>query len=372
MINYIQIQNFKSLHKVGFKTANLNLLFGLNGMGKSSIIQSLLLLRQSYYMNRFSFNILSTNGNLIKLGTQKDIFYQKSDELELFKFLLFFTGDIKLDLNYKYDISSNDSDTLHINNEVSTYLPIEEIKKLPLFSEGFYYLGANHINPMKSYEMSGYWNAQINILGSSGQYAPQYFAKHYSQIVNESMCHPKAKSKMLIDQMNAWMSELSPGIRLSAEYFASLEQSTLQMRYENDKDLSDVYSTVNVGFGIPYVFPVILILLITKPGDLVLLENPESHLHPRGQSTIAKMIAAAANSGVQIFCESHSDHIINGIRVAVKKQELDPQKLAIYYFRKEFNLETQIELVEVDKHGSLNKYPEGLLDEWGLLMSELL
>ncbi|NBK22793.1 MAG: DUF3696 domain-containing protein, partial [Spirochaetia bacterium] len=146
----------------------------------------------------------------------------------------------------------------------------------------------------------------------------------------------------------------------------------LSLQYENNRDLTDEFSPVNVGFGIPYVLPIILILLVAKQGDLILIENPESHLHPRGQSEIAKIIALAANNGVQIICESHSDHIINGIRVAVKENTLDNDKLGVFYFSKKDNLETKVTAIGIDKKGELDTYPPGLLDEWGNLMSKLL
>ena len=77
MINFLKIQNFKSLRNVQFDFRNLNLLMGLNSMGKSSVIQSLLILRQSYIKENSLYK-LYTNGDLIKLGNSKDIFFQNA------------------------------------------------------------------------------------------------------------------------------------------------------------------------------------------------------------------------------------------------------------------------------------------------------
>jgi len=369
MIQYIQIENFKSLKRVNLRTSNLNLFFGLNGMGKSSVIQSLLLLRQSYLSNKGSFDTLLTNGDLIKLGSQKDIFFQKADEQSKIRFFLTFQNALELDLRYSYNLANNDSDSLSIS-EKSLGFETAVFDKIPLFSqeENFYYLGAEHIGPKKSYETAG-WK---NTIGITGEYAPLYLAKNGSKKVARDMCNKKAKSDTLFDQVSAWMSEISPGVRIKAELFSNLERVKMSIRYENNRDLTDEFSPVNVGFGIPYVLPIILILLVAKQGDLVLIENPESHLHPRGQSEIARIIALAANNGVQIICESHSDHIINGIRVAVKENTLDNNKLGIFYFSKKENLETIVTAIGIDKRGELDTYPQGLLDEWGNLMSKLL
>ena len=87
---------------------------------------------------------------------------------------------------------------------------------------------------------------------------------------------------------------------------------------------------------------------------------------------MAELIALAAENGCQILCESHSDHIINGIRVAVRQGLINHQKLMVSYFSKNEQQETVAEHIRVDKKGALSGYPDGLLDEWGILMSELI
>lgn len=96
-------------------------------------------------------------------------------------------------------------------------------------------------------------------------------------------------------------------------------------------------------------------------------------MHPRGQAELGKLIAFASQSGVQIICETHSDHIINGIRVSVKEKNVDAEKVRLFYFDKNeaTKLETEITPINVDKNGELDSYPTGLLDEWGNLMSQL-
>ena len=106
-----------------------------------------------------------------------------------------------------------------------------------------------------------------------------------------------------------------------------------------------------------------------------LIENPESHLHPKGQTAMGRLMALAAQNGVQVFCESHSDHIINGIRVAVKEKAIDKDKLAIYYFDrnpKDDEHRTRITEIFVDSYGTLSENVAGLLDEWSNLLSKLI
>jgi predicted ATPase len=123
------------------------------------------------------------------------------------------------------------------------------------------------------------------------------------------------------------------------------------------------------------VLPLIVALLTAQPDDLVLIENPKSHLHPKGQTAIGKLMALAAQNGVQIFAESHSENVINGIRVAVKENLIDNKQVSIYYFDRKQNVsshETKITHIQVDKFGELSHYPEGLLDEWNNLLMRLI
>ena len=168
------------------------------------------------------------------------------------------------------------------------------------------------------------------------------------------------------------MAEISPGIRIAAELLPSIEKAKLAISYTGNRLVSDAFLPVNVGFGIPYVLPLIVELLISAKGSLLLIENPESHLHPKGQTMIAKLISLAAGRGCQIICESHSDHVINGVRVAVKKEKIPNEKVGISFFSKNKEQETKVDNIYIDRKGNLSDYPSGLLDEWGILMTELI
>ncbi|MDE7031415.1 MAG: DUF3696 domain-containing protein, partial [Lachnospiraceae bacterium] len=87
---------------------------------------------------------------------------------------------------------------------------------------------------------------------------------------------------------------------------------------------------------------------------------------------IAKLISLAASQGCQIICESHSDHVINGVRVAVKDGQISNEKVGISFFSKNRAQETKVNNIYVDEKGNLSDYPLGLLDEWGILMTELM
>lgn len=377
MINFIKIENFKSLRNVSLNLKSLNLFVGLNSMGKSSVIQSLLMLRQSYIRDN-SIRSLYINNELVSLGNSKDVFYQDADPDGSIKYTL--ENDIasfNVKYQYKDDVDVLRGEIVFAKNE----------RELSLFTNSFHYLAADHISPSKTYNAANAANNIYNQLGNNGENAPYYLAKlGGTQLLNIKLHHKKAKSDLIAHELDAWMSEISPGAKILSEEISELGIVKMSVEFEKKyetilkngekkitNEFTNPYSPVNVGFGIPYVLPLILTLLISKSGDLVLIENPESHLHPRGQAELGKLIALASQSGVQIICETHSDHIINGIRVSVKEKNIDADKVRLFYFDKNeaTKLETEITPINVDKNGELDSYPTGLLDEWGNLMSQL-
>lgn len=366
MIKYIQIENFKSLKKISLPLEHLNLFFGMNGMGKSSVIQALLLLRQSYWENHpSSLQCLYTNGDLVSLGTGGDVLCQNSDK-EKMRFYIQYSDDLKYDC--RYEVGDLKNDQLRRENT-----GIGERFNSSLFGSDFWYLGAEHLGPKKEYSTEKWKRDGVNQLGNYGEFVVPFLAMWGEKIsVPERMCMETGKTNRLIDQVSAWLTEISPGIKISAELLPMIEKAKLNISYGGKLQTADPFLPVNVGFGIPYVLPLIVELLISHDGSLLLIENPESHLHPKGQTMIAKLISLAAAGGCQILCESHSDHIINGIRVAVKQGVIDSQQLLVSYFSKNEQHETKIDTIYVDKQGNLNEYPVGLLDEWGNLMSKLI
>lgn len=368
MINYLQVENFKSIRKLSLPLENLNLFFGMNGMGKSSVIQVLLLLRQSFWENnKLGLDYLYTNGAMIQLGTGKDVFCQSgvSDNI---RFYIQFSNNIKYDCYYKYRLDDPDSDQLMRVGE-----KVDDDYAVPLFSEQFSYLGAEHMGPRKQYSIENWKRNGVIKLGTAGEFVVPFLALEGEKVrVPDEMCLQDGKTNRLIDQVSAWMAEISPGIRISAELLPSIEKAKLAISYSGNRFVSDSFLPVNVGFGIPHVLPLIVELLISGQDSLLLIENPESHLHPKGQTMIAKLIALAAEHGCQIICESHSDHVINGVRVAVKRGQISNKKVGISFFSKNSDQETKVDNIYVDSKGNLSDYPSGLLDEWGVLMTELI
>ncbi len=157
------------------------------------------------------------------------------------------------------------------------------------------------------------------------------------------------------------------------------------MRYGYDRRKgAPQFRPINVGFGLSYILPMLVVLLTAHEGEMLVIENPEAHLHPRGQAEVGKLLARAAAAGIQLFVETHSDHVINGIRVAVKEGIIKPEDVNIAFFeRKEHEVKNKsgvssteiystVNNIKIDRHGSLSMYPDGFMDEWNNQLMELL
>ena len=128
----------------------------------------------------------------------------------------------------------------------------------------------------------------------------------------------------------------------------------------------DLVSIADVGFGVSQVLPVLVALLVAKPGQLVYLEQPELHLHPRAQYVLAKILAETAKRGVKLVVETHSALLLLQVQTLVAKGDLDPNLVKLHWFsRSDNDGTTSIESADLDQNGAFGDWPEDFGDvEW--------
>jgi predicted ATPase len=170
------------------------------------------------------------------------------------------------------------------------------------------------------------------------------------------------------------MSEISPGMRLHFRVHRSMDLANFNVSFTSAQAVNtNEYRPSNVGFGITYTLPIVISLLSSKKGHLVLLENPEAHLHPRAQSKIGELAARAAASGVQVVFETHSDHVLNGVRIAVKSKKLDASDAGILFFdRLDGDRRAHVTSLEMDSEGRIADWPAGFFDEFEKSIEQLI
>jgi predicted ATPase len=247
MIKTLRLRNFKCFEDQTLPFGNLTLLAGLNGMGKSSVLQSLLLLRQSKLDGLLDRVGLSLNGDYVEMGTVKDIFFEGANEDE-FGFSLEF-DDQKSSWTFNYDRLSD------VANQSSPPV-LDSTYQINLFTDNFHYLQAERIGPRKSFAMSEYKVGQRHQLGPRGEYTAHFLSQYGSvNIAIPSLSHPNATSLSLKDQVEAWMGEISPGVRIFPSAVPDLDLVNLRFGFVQGKEISNSYRSTNVGFGISYVLP---------------------------------------------------------------------------------------------------------------------
>lgn len=364
MIKNISLKNFKCFEKLNVGCRELNLFTGVNGMGKSTLIQALLLLRQTYEKyNSSDWHRLVLNGHYTNLGTVKDTayWYREGDDMQI----SILEDELMWDCTW---------------NEKNVHLLLADDEKnrdekYTLMGSGFEYISAERLGPRRYYDNLGNEEYQTFQIGTRGEKTVALLNDMGSDFrIYKNMRHFSESSERLDLQVNAWMSEISPGVKINAiPYF---EVNLMGLRYAVSSSLGEEsVNALNMGFGVSYVLPVIVALLKARKGDLLILENPEAHLHPRGQRKIGELVALAAANGVQIIMETHSDHILNGIRLTVKQKRILPEQIKVNYFYQYLDDngmpkhdKTTPEILE---DGSLSNWPEGFFDEWDKAIDEL-
>jgi predicted ATPase len=358
MIQKIELGNFKCFEKINMELGMLNIFSGMNGTGKSTVIQSILLLRQAFKQGLLPEKI-NLNGDYVNIGTGRELLYEKtSDEIIIIKIT-----ENNTDYLYSMKYESN-SDTLALKKPINSQLSI--------FSDHFDYLNAERCSPQAIYPKSSY-HVDSGLLGNNGQYAIHYLLKHQDNYVSWDSIKDD-KKYTIKDATQYWFNEISPNIKIDMQDIENTDSARIGYFYTS-RQHNNTFRPTNTGFGISYVLPVILSLVKAQKNNIIIIENPEAHLHPRGQRKVGELIALCAASGTQIIIETHSDHILNGIRIGVKKNHICNKDIKLFFFSKsEENTDSKsyIQTPEINPQGKLNYWPDGFFDEWEKALDEII
>jgi predicted ATPase len=368
MIETLFLRNFKCFESQNIAVRNVTILTGLNGMGKSSVIQALLLLRQSYLDGLLPETGLVLNGSLVQMGTAQDVLYEgaQADEFEIG--VTWREGvDARFLLKYHRAADVLEIDPTTVNRSAFSETP---------FMDTFHYLKAERLGPRMTNAVSDYQVRKHRQIGSAGEFSGHFLHVYGADdIADDKLRHGDSDTDDLASQVQAWLQEISPGTELHLSMHADMDVINLRYSFVTGEQRSNNFRSTSVGFGITYVLPVLVALLSSSPGCIVLLENPEAHLHPRGQVRMGELIARAAAIGIQVIVETHSDHVLNGVRLATHAGIIQPEEVAIHYFSRleeEGRVRSVIDSPIMDKNGRLDRWPDGFFDEWDKSLEQLL
>lgn len=329
MIKEITLKGFKSFTDKSISLGPLTLLLGLNSSGKSSLIQGIRILER--VARNHTSPLLPGHGSAEELQNPR---VKEPFSLEA----SFETGSMLKSMKWTSGIKPN---------------------KECEFPE-LTYISASRFGPQTSIPITeGY-----HILENGNNVLK--CIDHYQDIqLPELIRHENSEGDTLYFNLRGWLTCISPGVKFNHE---------IQRKTDSSYATYNGYRAKNVGFGLSYILPVITSLLLgsTRPGSAVIIENPEAHLHPKGQTELARLACLTAMSGCQVIIETHSDHFFDGVRIFAKHHPEFAKEISVNWFEQDRDGNSTVETPHVLPSGRLDSWPPGMFDQFEINAEELL
>jgi predicted ATPase len=431
MISSITLENFKCFkEKTKFPFSKINLLTGINGRGKSTVLQSMLLMKQSVEEDRYASTIY-LKGETINLGTFQDIENEHRKDEYMPDISLIFRNDIVLryligenlndkhtpvlshfDLGLRFDAYQETMKFLYKwNNDTQKYdlyyyigskgknieqknlikiasnqsierllLDTKTLKELPKalterpdftatmcgiqeihdqnFYENIHYIAADRIGPKVLYEPKEV--RASGVITANGDNVASIISKKKEIGVFPVLIKNKAVKADLLHQISAWLTYIFDA-SIELQINDSLDEVILLYFMVNGVKCKPT----NVGFGYSYVLPILVAGLTATNKHTLIIENPEAHLHPSAQARLVEFLAKVATCDVQIFIESHSEHILNALCIAVVSEEttLRNDDISVLYFKDTPEGEPNCIQIPILGNGNIEEWPDGFFDQ---------
>lgn len=326
MINQLIIKGFKSFVDKSINFNQLNVLTGLNSSGKSSVIQALQILNK--YSRHFENPLIEGHGDYKELQNP--------------------FSPLPFSINARY-----------CEDHMICYSPLT---KNNIYADDFpdlIAISADRYGPLVSIPLLSDCE-----LGPKGENVIKCIEMHENDVLDKLVIHPCSEGDTFLYNLRAWLGTISPGVQFDYNIIDKADTSF---------SLFNGYRAKNVGFGLSYTLPIIVALFLgaIKKNTLVILENPEAHLHPRGQTEMGKLIASVAHSGCQVIVETHSDHLFDGIRIYAKKNKGFADKVLTHWFEQDKDI-SNVTSIKMDNYGRIKEWPEGMFDQFEINASDLL
>jgi predicted ATPase len=376
MLSEVRLDAFKCFDQVSVPLRPLTLLAGHNGGGKSSILQAIVLLAQTMRSREWGRGLLLETQDLA-LGTAADVINQRTARKLLALGLsadgedvtwTFKAGDRRALVVELHEVRQGGAE-LSLDGAVRWLLPEAEAcsSKVVAALLRLSWISAERSGPR---ELLPLRDPESHFgVGSRGELSAGLLYWHEDERVTQDLCLDGVPPT-LFNQVRARMQTFFPGCDLRVTPVDGASAVSLGLR---TNAASDFQRPQNVGFGLTQLFPVVVALLSARRDDIILVENPEVHLHPKAQQDIGLLIAQLASSGVQVIVETHSDHVLNGIRLAVKSKAVESADVAVHFFgAPQPSGEVTMSSPAIDADGRLSSWPEGFFDQFDQALSQLL
>lgn len=272
---------------------------------------------------------------------------------------------------YQFSLEANKVNS-ELNKDFFQTLPVTLLTRLVSsvlrgLDRDFFYTGPLRRSPSRSYGRT----AHLLSVGPAGEHTPSVLANLKSRAAKErSKERPQSKR---LDQLNKWVEAIFPGCRIESKAVEELVKLEIVRADGGREVISDV------GFGISQVLPILVQAAVMPADTTLLIEQPELHLHPSAQTKLAEVIADASNSGRRFLIETHSEHFVRGLQLAVSNgsakkgllaNRLQPSDITFIYVPRSPAAPHSLSL---DEWGEFSDpWPSGFFDEGYLAAMKLL
>ena len=408
-ITKIAVSGFKSLAEdCAIDIRPLTILAGANSSGKSSIMQPLLMLKQTLeapydpgplLIEGPNVQFTLANQFLSKLISNKrtDRFQIRIDHREIDSSYLSTTTTFKkgqrgIQLVEMIRESESVDLLLKLPKHMTLYpeMPLKQIESLPSRSGIFERLDVvrcwrcflrfesqdGHTSQNLTYNLESHIFNTVHLPGlrgnpertykpaSTGPRYPGTFENYAASVIHKWQETADERLETLADALHTVGLTGQVGTKKIDDTRIELQVGRLPLPPASGGEGggTDMVSIADVGFGVSQVLPVLVALIVAEPGQLVYLEQPELHLHPRAQVALAQVLADAAKRGVRVVAETHSSLLLLAVQTLVAEGKLSPELVRLHWFTRGENGATKIDTADLDEAGAYGDWPEDFDD----------
>lgn len=347
----INIRGFKCFKEMQIELNNLTVLTGANASGKSSVIQALLLLKYASESDAKSLQLsLDEPRFAFDFGGADSLINNEWKEDEV-------TIALRDGVSIAFDGGMQDSPRkLLIGIDGQDGLKAS-------FASGLTYFTAERQGPRYEYALKA---GDARDCGCRGENTGNVMADNWRTKINGKRLLVKSDEESLFNvALDNWVDYIFPGVNVRVQPVGTQTyQVIIRDSYHN-------YPTqaTNIGFGVSYALPILVGALLAKDNSWLVIENPEAHIHAKAQSNMGYFLGMMAASGLRVMIETHSEHVVNGIRrAAIVSGRLKPEEVSIYFFKGK----SESKLITVDEYGNLSDFPVDFFDQQRQDMLEII
>lgn len=348
---HLNIKGLKCFVDSTFELKKITLLTGANATGKSSVIQALLLLKDASESDGTSVLLdLKDPRYSFDFGHPDSLINNelKSDEVS-----------ISLDGGIVMGINGGKQE-----NDRKLLVGVDNLEGLKdIFAGGLTYFTAERQGPRYEYDRK---SAYEDGCGCRGENTGNVISDNWNcRVAGAKLLKEKQSEELFNIALDDWVDYVFPGVNIRVQPVGTQSyQVLIRESYHNVQT-----DSTNIGFGISYALPILVGALLTKEGGWLVVENPEAHIHAKAQSNMGYFLGMMASAGVRVVVETHSEHVVNGIRrAAIVSGRLKPDDVDIYFFKGK----SESELITIDELGNLSDFPVDFFDQQRQDMLEII